>query len=58
MSIITYLTETRAELKHVNWPTRRQTIVFTATVIGLSLAVAILLGFFDTIFNALLKLVI
>jgi preprotein translocase subunit SecE len=58
MNLTTYLTETKAELKHVSWPTRRQTVVFTATVILMSLAVAFLLGFFDALFNALLKLVI
>ncbi len=58
MNLTTYLTETKAELKHVSWPTRRQTVVFTATVIIMSLAVAFLLGFFDALFSALLKLVI
>ena len=58
MNIINYLNETKAELKHVSWPTRRQTIFFTITVIALSILPGLLLGLFDFIFNAILKLVI
>ena len=58
MNIINYLNETKAELKHVSWPTRRQTIFFTITVIALSILTGLLLGLFDFIFNAILKLVI
>lgn len=58
MSITNYITETKAELKHVGWPTRRQTAVYTAVVIVLSVLTGLLLGLFDFIFNAILKLVI
>lgn len=58
MSITTYLQETKAEMKHVNWPTRRQTVVFTTVVISLSAIVAVVLGLSDAVFNFLLKLVI
>ena len=58
MNITTYIDETKAELKHVSWPTRRQTVVFTITVIALSILTGLLLGFFDFIFNAILKLVL
>ncbi len=51
---INYLKETRVELKHVNWPTKKTTIRFTFLVIGISLAVAAYLGFFDFIFTRLL----
>ncbi len=55
MSKITnYLKETRAEFKHVNWPTRQQTIMFTVIVIVISGVVAYLLGFFDSIFSKIL----
>lgn len=53
-----YIKETRAELKHVSWPTRRQAAVFTAVVIVISLLTAAYLGAFDYLFTALLKLVI
>jgi preprotein translocase SecE subunit len=45
-----YIQETRAEFKHVNWPTRRQTIVFTVLVVVISGVIAYLLGFFDYLF--------
>lgn len=57
MSISNYLSETKGELKHVNWPSRRQAVNYTALVIGLSLAVAVLLSVFDLIFTNLLKLI-
>lgn len=53
--LINYIKGTRAELKNVSWPSRRQTINFTLLVIGISLAVAALLGFFDFIFSYLIK---
>ncbi len=55
MGFITYLKETRGELKHVSWPTRRQTVVFTALVILLSVAVAAFLGVFDFLFTYALE---
>lgn len=58
MKATQYIKETRAELKHVSWPTRRQSIVYTFIVIVISLAVAAYLGAFDYIFTTLLKLVI
>jgi len=58
MKIGEYIKETRAELKHVSWPTRRQATVFTVVVIVISLVTAAYLGAFDYVFTALLKLVI
>ncbi|KKU58178.1 MAG: Preprotein translocase, SecE subunit [Parcubacteria group bacterium GW2011_GWA2_47_12] len=59
MSRITeYLKETRGELRHVNWPTRKQAAVFTALVVAVSLITAAYLGVFDYIFSRLLQLVI
>ena len=55
MSLITYLKETRAELKHVSWPTRKQTLTFTVIVIVFSLFTAAFLGFFDTLFTFLIE---
>ena len=54
---IQYLKDTRGELKHVSWPTQRQTSVFTVLVIAISLFTAFYLGFFDFLFaEALNKL--
>jgi preprotein translocase subunit SecE len=58
MRLADYIKETRAELKHVSWPTRRQAIVFTVVVIVISLVTAAYLGAFDYVFSMLLKLVI
>jgi preprotein translocase subunit SecE len=52
---INYLKETKIELKHVNWPTKKKTAQFTFLVIGISFAVAAFLGFFDAIFKYLLN---
>ena len=48
---IQYLRDTQGELKHVAWPTRLQTIVYTALVILLSIFIALYLGLFDYIFT-------
>ena len=53
--LIQYIKDTRGELKHVSWPTTRQTTVFTILVITISLIVAALLGVFDFIFTGILN---
>ena len=53
-----YLQETRAELKHVAWPTQTQTIVYTVLVALLSVGVAMYLGLFDFIFTTTLTRVV
>ncbi|MCX6703251.1 MAG: preprotein translocase subunit SecE [Candidatus Zambryskibacteria bacterium] len=55
MSFIQYLKETQVELKHVTWPTRSQTMVFTIVVILVSFGVAYFLGLFDFIFSLVLE---
>ena len=55
MSLISYIKETKGEMKHVNWPTRKQATAFTVIVIGLSFLVGFYLGFFDFVFNMILK---
>jgi len=58
MGLVDYLKETRTELKHVSWATRKQAINFTGLVIGVSLLVAILLGAFDSLFGLALEAVL
>jgi preprotein translocase subunit SecE len=53
--LINYIKDTRNELKRVTWPSRKQTINFTALVIAVSLVLAIFMGFFDVILTYLLK---
>ncbi|MEK7121051.1 MAG: preprotein translocase subunit SecE [Patescibacteria group bacterium] len=54
MSLIDFLRDTRGELKHVNWPTKRQSFWFTFSVIVISIIIAVFLGFFDFIFSTIL----
>ena len=59
MSKITdYLKDTRAELKHVIWPTKAQALYYTALVIIVSVVVAYYLGIFDYLFSRILEKVI
>jgi preprotein translocase subunit SecE len=53
---INYLKDTKGELKHVSWPTRKQSIVFTILVIAISILTALYLGLFDFVFTELLDL--
>lgn len=58
MRFIQYLKDTKGELKHVSWPTRKQVVYFTILVVILSLLTAIFLGVFDTIFSKLLGMIV
>ena len=53
-----YLRDTKAEMKHVSWPTQTQTIVYTALVIGISGLTAAFLGLFDHLFSMLLEFLV
>lgn len=50
-TLINYIRDTKGEMKHVSWPTRHQTVVYTALVIVLSLVLAAYLGLFDFLFT-------
>ncbi len=54
MSIITYLKETRGELKHVKWLSRSEIILTTIFVLLIAGIVGYMLGFFDAVFARLL----
>lgn len=56
--ITKYIVESKAELKKVIWPTKKQTLNHTLMVIGISLAVAAFLGAIDYGLNRLLELFI
>ncbi len=55
MAITNYFKDVRAEMKHVSWPTRRLTAVYTAVVVAISLATAAYLGALDFIFRAVIE---
>lgn len=50
-----YLKETKAELKHVSWPSKNQAVLFTVVVVVFSIVVAAFLGAFDFIFTMGIK---
>jgi preprotein translocase subunit SecE len=58
MKITEYVKETRAEMAHVSWPTRKQAISYALAVIIVSLLTALFLSLFDYIFSRLLTLVV
>ncbi|MFH0755495.1 MAG: preprotein translocase subunit SecE [bacterium] len=58
MKILNYILETKEEMKHVSWPTKNQTIMFTIFIILISILIAIYLGFFDYLFSLGLKNII
>ena len=55
---ITYLKETRLEMRKVQWPTRKEAVRFTVTVIIVSLGLALVLGGFDFIFTRFIAILI
>lgn len=58
MKISEYMKETKGEFKHVNWPTRKQTMNFTLLVLGVSVVTAVILGILDFIFSLGLERII
>ncbi len=58
MKVADYVKETKVELKHVSWPTRRQSIMYAIIVIVISVLTGLFLGFFDFLFSHLLGKII
>ena len=52
---IQYLRDTRAELVHVKWPTKREAMAFTLLVILVSILTSVLLGFFDYLLSLVIQ---
>jgi len=52
---IRYIRDTKAELVHVKWPTKKQSIGFTAIVVVISIVTALTLGFFDYILSLIIQ---
>lgn len=53
-NILTFLKEVKVELAKVSWPTKRQTVIFTLVVIGVSLFFAVILGVLDIFYEFLI----
>ena len=49
--LVRYFKETRAELRKVHWPTRREALNLTTIVLAATVAMAILLGLLDYFFT-------
>ncbi len=54
MGIINYLRDTKAELRHVTWPTKQETVNYTIIVLLISIGTGIFLGILDFVFRAAL----
>ncbi len=57
-SPISFLRETKDELKKVVWPTRQEVIRLTFVVIAVSLIVGLFLGGLDFVFTKILEMVV
>lgn len=51
MNILNFLREVNGEMKHMNWPTKKQTMTYTILVLVVSLFVAAYVGVFDHLFT-------
>lgn len=56
--MLNYFKDVRAELKHVSWPSRQLTIMYTIVVILVSIATAIYLGVLDYVFSIIVTRVV
>lgn len=54
-NLFAYFRETKEELKHVTWPSRKQTLTYTALVIVISIVISLYLGVFDALFTKLIS---
>lgn len=56
--IISYLKETRAELRKVHWPSQQEARTLTMVVMAVTIAMAAFLGILDYVFDRLIAGVI
>ena len=56
--ILSFLEETKTELKKVTWPTRVELIGSTTVVLLTTILLATYIGFFDYLFSIAMKLLI
>jgi preprotein translocase subunit SecE len=56
--IISYLKETRAELRKVHWPSQQEARALTLVVMAVTIAMAAFLGILDYVFDRLIAGVI
>jgi preprotein translocase subunit SecE len=51
---IQYIKEAQVEIQKVTWPTRKQSLQYTAIVVIISVAATVVLGGLDILFNYIL----
>jgi preprotein translocase subunit SecE len=56
--IVTFFKDVGLEMKKVNWPTKKDTLMNTLTVIAISVVAAIFLGGLDIIIRGIIKRII
>jgi preprotein translocase subunit SecE len=54
-ALVEYLRDTRAELRKVHWPTRQEAENLTKIVLGVTVAMAALMGLLDYLFSLELR---
>jgi len=57
-ALVRYVRETRAELRKVHWPTRKETLAMTRIVLIVMIGMSLFLGALDLVFGWLLKEVV
>jgi len=57
-ALVSYLRDTRAELRKVHWPTRQEAWNLTKIVLGVTVSMAIFMGLLDRLFSLELRLLI
>jgi preprotein translocase subunit SecE len=53
--ILAFLSEAKAELLRVNWPTKKQVTDYTLLVAAISIGMAVFLGGLDLLFSSLVE---
>ena len=56
--MVKFFKEVQLEVKKVNWPTKQETLKYTLTVLGISIAIGIYLGLVDFGFTAFLNKIV
>lgn len=53
--VLSFLKEAKAEFKRVTWPNREKTVQLTTAVLAAIVGVALLVAFFDYLFNLMIQ---
>ena len=56
--VLRYLKETRAEVRKVSWPTRKEALRLTLVVLAVTISMAIILGALDYVFSQFIGFIV